>query len=144
MELNLKMPKWNIATAKDILNMRMLNILFCNSWTISPSSHLEICSFILDSLYLFFFFLFVYFINILLLLDIPPKLPYPIPLSLLPFGSKRVFLHPFTHSHLSPPTSPYNRASISLPCHWCQIIPSSATYLTAVLAHSMSTLWLVV
>ena len=60
-----------------------------------------------------------------------------------------VLLHPLTHSHLTTLASPYPGASRShrtksLPSHWCQIRPSSATYVSGAMDPSMYTLWLMV
>ena len=55
------------------------------------------------------------------------------PLS-LPFASKMESLHPFT---LTPLASPYSGASSLPPSALCQISPSSATYVSGVLAPSI-------
>ena len=87
--------------------------------------------------------LFIYISN-----DIPGyssmNLPIPSLLSPLPFVSMRVLIHPFTHSCLTPLSSPY--AGISnlnktkgLPCHCCQARPSSATYVSGIMDLSLYT-----
>ena len=68
---------------------------------------------------------------------------------LFPVPSMRVLLHPYTHSHLTPLASTYDGASSlhrtkDFPSQWCQIRPSSATYVSGVLVPSMYTLWMVV
>jgi hypothetical protein len=68
---------------------------------------------------------------------------------LLPFASKRVLLHPPTHSQLTPPTFPFAGSTSlhrtkSLPSHWCQISQPSATYVAGTMDTLMYTLWLVV
>ena len=94
---------------------------------------------------LFFFLviiLFVYISN-----DIPGyssmNLPIPSLLSPLPFVSMRVLLHPFAHSLLTPLAPHYSGHQASLPSHWCQTRPSSATYVSGVLVPSIYTLWFV-
>jgi hypothetical protein len=73
----------------------------------------------------------------------PPQTPYPTP---LPFASKRVFLQPPTHSHLTPLASPFFGASSlhrtkCLPSHWCQMRPSSASYIAGALDRPMCMLF---
>jgi hypothetical protein len=72
----------------------------------------------------------------------PSQTPYPI--SPTP-ASVRVFPHAPTHYYLTILAFPYTGASSlhmikGLPSHWCQIRPSSATYVVG----AMGSRWLVV
>jgi len=75
--------------------------------------------------------------------------PHTISLSPLPFASMRVLLHLLTHSHITALESSYcgalsfHRTKVHSSL-WCQIRPSSVTYVLRAIAPSMKTLWLLI
>lgn len=89
--------------------------------------------------------LFIYILNVILFPVSSPKPPYPT----LCYVSMSVFPQPTPQSCLStlafPHTGAFNlHRTKSLPSHWYQIKPSSATYAVGAMGPSMCILWLVV
>ena len=112
---------------------------------LTQRSSSEMCHRMLYFLKIFYWFL--HFKYYALSVSPPPEIPYPI---LSPPASMRMFLHSPTHSHLPVFNSTIlgHLSSLhrtkDLSSHWWPIRPSSATYASWAMGHSMCTFWLVV